>query len=463
MKSGNGSRRWSTETRTSKTRAGERPGRALCVRELLRKRFPLISFGVFSIFYTAPGQTFFISLIIPRVLASHPRLENQFEWQYSLATFLAALLLNPAGRFIDKSSPFKILLFNTTAFALGCLLLSAGFLGDNFFWPVLALFLLRLFGQGVFGLTASTFISRSFDRNRGKASGIMSLGFPLSEIVFPPLLLVLLSLVNWQAAYQVLALSLFIVFLPVAWVLLRLSRLPPRGETYPEERPEAMGGLTSSRSGAGQDRKAYFEGHYQYRLGECLRELRFHALLAAACLPPVVMTALFFHQGRIFEWRGWPPEWAAWFLASYAVTKAAGSLFMGPVVDRLGPFLPFTLVILLLATGPLFILISDAAVWGFLYLSWMGAALGFSTPVSSVIWPRLFGIEHLGSIKGFVGTFRNGLTGLGPVGLALLFQSGWSEAESLLLISGVTLALAFLPLLVSRLSRLDFIEAGRAA
>ena len=72
----------------------------------------------------------------------------------------------------------------------------------------------------------------------------------------------------------------------------------------------------------------------------------------------------------------------------------------------------------------------------FLYFALAGAALGISGPSISVMWAELYGTKHIGSIKGFIGTFRNGLTALGPLPIAILIDKGVS-IES---IFGVTAA-----------------------
>ncbi len=90
-----------------------------------------------------------------------------------------------------------------------------------------------------------------------------------------------------------------------------------------------------------------------------------------------------------------------------------------------------------------------------LYLSYgiLGAALGFTSPVMNVIWPSYYGVKYIGSIKGFIGTFRNGLTALGPLPIALALDAGLSITYILQIIALGIIALATLPLIVRYLER----------
>ena len=79
----------------------------------------------------------------------------------------------------------------------------------------------------------------------------------------------------------------------------------------------------------------------------------------------------------------------------------------------------------------------------------VGLALGISAPVMNVIWPNLYGTLNIASIKGVVGTFRNGLTALGPLPIALAMDYGVSLNILLKSIALVVCTMASLPIIVS--------------
>jgi MFS family permease len=168
-------------------------------------------------------------------------------------------------------------------------------------------------------------------------------------------------------------------------------------------------------------------------------------LIAASCLPPMVVTGLFFHQETLFKLHGWPIAMAATGFSVYAITKAFSSLGIGPLVDKTGPLVPFMSIIGLLGIGTLFAGIGSSQVMGYLYFAFIGAALGFSSPVTNVIWPYFYGVKYIGSIKGFIATFRNGLTALGPLPIALALDAGWAMDKILLGIAIGILMMMVLP------------------
>ena len=79
-------------------------------------------------------------------------------------------------------------------------------------------------GQGVFGLTASTLIIKQFEKNRGKAMGFITLGFPFSELIYPSLALCLLSTVGWRMSYVAFGISNLILMLPLQlWLIAKAN------------------------------------------------------------------------------------------------------------------------------------------------------------------------------------------------------------------------------------------------
>ena len=57
---------------------------------------------------------------------------------------------------------------------------------------------MRLAGQGLSSHTASTTISRYFNKNRGRALSISWLGLSSAEFVLPVLIVFLLTFIEWR-------------------------------------------------------------------------------------------------------------------------------------------------------------------------------------------------------------------------------------------------------------------------
>lgn len=393
---------------------------------ILKSHPYILSFGIFQTFFSAPGQTFLISLFVTPMFEDLGVSISLFAGIYSAATIGASLFLNPAGRLIDRFSLKTILFGNTVLMAIGCLLVASC---QNVVTLFFGFFLIRLFGQGVFLLTSSTTIAKVFHKNRGKALGIITLGYPLSELVYPAIGLFLLASVGWRMTYGIFALSFLVVMLPLQYLLIHQTKL---------KRAELLEGeaVVGPQRLAGPDLESAHRPSANIPLKFALRHPEFHWIILASCVPPVLMTGLLFHQEALFLANGWPFSLAASGLGAYALCKAVASVAIGPVVDRHGPVIPFISLIIMLGLGT--VLAGFGGHFGlvFVYYSIMGAALGMSSPVMNVVWPNLFGTQYLGEIKGFVATFRNGLTALGPLPVALAIDSGVS-LNSVLVYTGV--------------------------
>ncbi len=379
---------------------------------LFKKRAPILSFGIFQIFFTAPGQTFLISLFIGPMFNELGLSTSMFAGIYSLATLCASLFLQPCGRLLDRYPIKPILLTMISLMMIGCLLIASSSSILSLFF---GFFIVRFIGQGAFGLAASTLVTKQFHKNRGKALSIIMFGFPLSEIIYPFIAIFLLESLGWREAYLLFACS-FLLMIPIQLYFINRAQLTV-GEFYPEET------LIQAQRLTGSDAEVIPIRHYT--LKETLRDISFYLVLIASTLPPVVMTGLFFHQSTLFEIQNWPIGYAAYGLMAYAIVKAIGSIFIGPLIDTFGSGSFFTLMLALMGVGTYLAGLGGPWWMILVYLSCLGFALGISAPVMNHLWASLYGTNHIGSIKGFISTFRNGLTGFGPLPLAMAMEKGF--------------------------------------
>ena len=75
---------------------------------------------------------------------------------------------------------------------------------------------MRLFGQGALTLTATSLTIKKFTTYRGTALSITQLGYPLSEFIFPGVLLYLLQLVGWRPSFLILSGIILIFYYPLS-------------------------------------------------------------------------------------------------------------------------------------------------------------------------------------------------------------------------------------------------------
>lgn len=177
-------------------------------------------------------------------------------------------------------------------------------------WALLALLLfgLRLGGQGMLGHLALTAIPRWFKIDRGRALGIAMLGFPAGEALLPIIVAFLLTLIAWREIWVGLAVSVFVVLVPLmAW----LGR---------EAERRGLNGLQLSGGAANSTQEL------SWTRAQVLRDRRFIALLPGLLAPPFIMTGVLFHQVHLVEVKGWAlTEFGACYLL-YASSATAVSL-----------------------------------------------------------------------------------------------------------------------------------------
>ncbi len=398
----------------------------------VNKNKGILLFSILQVFFSAPGQTFLISLCVTTIFNDLNISLSLFAGLYSAATLSASLLLNPAGQLLDRLPLKKIVKINVVMMSLGCVILAVS---TNITFLFIGFFILRLFGQGVFGLTASTTLGKAFQKNRAKALGIMTLGFPLSEAIYPCLVISILSVSNWRVLYLIFATSFLLLMWPCQHFLLSKTTYK-EGEYLPGE---SIGNV--DKEAKSRDKT----------LSHVMRDYKFYLIVLASFVPPVIMTGLFFHQITLFKIHAWPVTSLAFGITIYAIAKMFGSLSLSAQVDKHGPVLFFAIVVLLMSLGTALAAIGGPIYMSYIYLGLLGFALGLSGPVMNCVWPNMYGTKHLGSIKGYTSTFRNGFTALGPLPPALAMDAGY-DLRQILMVTALSVAgLSIIPFIVQLL------------
>lgn len=377
--------------------AREGEERGLPYLAFVRRNRRALLFGVLLTFFSSVGQTFLISLFVPDLFRAFALDSGRFGVLYAAATLGSAACLPFLGSLLDRTLPSRFAVASAAALILACLgmalapnalALGAGLLG------------LRLAGQGLLSLTASTTMARAFETQRGKAIVVAGLGYPLGEALLPALVLGLIGTTGWRAAWVVIAGALAVVLVPLAvWLARELDAR--HGAVRAAARPVPPG-------------------------PSLLRDGRFYLVLPGILFLPLVLTALFLYQLPLAEHRGWPAQTFAAALVGFAATRVATSLWAGALVDRFGALrlFPFTLLPICVGLGALS---AGTTPWAaFAYLALAGASLGLASPVATALWAEVYGVQSLGAIKGTVAMASVAATAAGPLFLGTLLAAGVS-------------------------------------
>ena len=368
----------------------------------LRANGRLIGFGFFMNFCSSTGQTFFISLFGGELRGAFDLTHASFGTIYAVATFASAATIVWAGRLIDR---LPLALYATavlTGLAAVSLLTAA-------VWSVatliVALYGLRLFGQGLASHAAGTTMGRYFEAERGRALSVAVLGHSAGDFMLPLLVVAGLVAMGWREVWLVSGLVL-LALTPLVFVLLK-------GHGARDDVLRARRAVAATSGG-------------DSTLGMALRDPGLWLRLPALLAPSAIFTGLIFHQVHLAESKGWSLTLIAGSFTVFAVATVAATVAAGPLIDRLSArrltpvyLAPIALSCLALVTG-------DAPTTAPLFLALLGLGSGFSFVLGGALWPELYGTSHLGAIKSFAGATMVFSSGVAPAAMGILFDRGYS-------------------------------------
>jgi sugar phosphate permease len=351
-------------------------------------------------FASSFGQTFFISLFGGQIREAFNLSHGEFGTVYATATMLSAATLVWAGRLIDGMPLAR--------FAVGVLLgLAAMSLLMGAAWSVaalgIAIYGLRLFGQGLASHTGITAMARYFEAERGRAIGIASLGHPLGEFLLPFMVVAAFAVIGWRGLWTGTGIVL-IAAAPLVFFLLR-------GHIA---RDQALRARRRVDSADASDRT----------LGGVLRDPGFWLRVPALIAPSFIFTGLIFHQVHLAETKGWPLELLAASFTLYAVGSVVMMIATGSAVDHFSAhrLMPWFLAPLTAACLVLFATNSPLAAPVFLGL--LGLNGGVSHVLKGALWAELYGTSHLGAIRSFDHAMMVFSSGVAPAAMGLLIDGG---------------------------------------
>ena len=364
----------------------------------LRAHGRLLGFGLVMALCSSFGQTFFVSLFSAEVRAALDLSHGGFGTLYSLGTLASAALLIFGGRQIDH---WPLVLFAGTVLgglAVGCLAMSVA---ESAVGLALAIFALRFFGQGLSSHASLTAMARYFERERGRAVAIASLGHPIGEAALPLLVVALLAIMSWRDLWVGAAAILILAALPMTiWLL------------------QGHGARDAALGARGAERES------DATLSQALRDGAFWLRMPALLAPSFISTGLIFHQVHIAADKGWTMTLMAGSFSLYALGSVGSVLIAGGLVDRYSArrLVPFFLAPL--AFGCLALASGTAPQTAPIFFALLGIGAGATTAILGSLWAEQYGVAHLGAIRAFAQAAMVFSTGLAPAFMGLLIDAG---------------------------------------
>lgn len=357
--------------------------------------------GVLLTFCSSFGQTFFIALFAAEIRAAHGLSDGQWGGLYTAATLLSAAVLFQVGGLADRVALGRL----ASATAIGVALAAAAMaLGASVAGLFVALFALRLAGQGMLGHIAMTAMGRWFRAHRGRAVAVAGLGYSLGEALLPALALGLAAGIGWRGTWASAAALALLAAAALAMLMAR-GRAPQGG--VPVEDVPGLRGRHWTRP-------------------EVLRHGVFWAILPIALTPSFIGTVVFFQQAHVAEVKGWSLAAMAPGFPAYAAATVAAALAGGALVDRIGPLRLLPAFLLPFAAGTALIGIAAAPAGWILALGLLGVTQGLAQTLWGALWPELYGTRNLGAVRSAATTAMVFATAAGPGLTGLLIDAGLS-------------------------------------
>lgn len=384
----------------------------------IRHNFRWVAGGFMLTYFSSFGQTYFISASVAEWQAAFGLSHGEFGRLYMFATLGSAMCLPFVGRLVDVVQAHLMIAMVVPVLAGAALL--AGYASSV---PVLvvAIFLLRLFGQGMMTHIALTSTGRWFVAERGRAVSLVVLGHQGGEATIPLMFAALTIAFGYRAGWLAAAAALLVIGLPFAcWCYLK-PRVP-HGKTSTETRR-----LRPVRS---------------WTRREVLRDPIFWVLLTGVLAPAFIGTTIFYHQNYLTTLHDWPPQLFALSLLLMALTTVVCALVAGALVDLFGATSVLPFFLLPLSAACFALAYSGPEITLFITMVLLGISYGISSTLFGSLWPEIYGLANLGAVRAITVSAAVLATAAGPGLTGTLIDRGMDLPAQMIFFGGYCLLAA---------------------
>tara|TARA_B100001250_G_scaffold413443_1_gene447599 strand:+ start:2310 stop:3563 length:1254 start_codon:yes stop_codon:yes gene_type:complete len=388
----------------------------------------LLGLSTLAISLTLPGQTIGVSSFADHLTTDLAISATSLSTAYLIGTISGSLAMPAIGRWIDRTGVRKTMILIATAFSI-----AVAYMGTvRHLWMLVIGFVgIRMLGQGALSLVGQTSIALWFDQKRGLAfglsmtasAGLMSLG-PLG-------LTSLIENFGWRWAWVISAVCIFLILVPATW-------------RWMEDRPESLGQRPDGGASQAGDVSTVID-HYTVR--EAAATNAFWVLTGVMVVSSALITGVTFHHFALMEAAGLTTgEAAAVFVPQMVGTVAAGFIWAW-LTDRVSAkFLLVSCQASLLGAHLSYAWVSPG-IGAAIYSLLLGVNGGSIRALASALYPKWFGTENIGAIRGLATAFGVGASAIGPLIVALGFSATGDYVSLnyfLALVPGVAIFASFL-------------------
>lgn len=323
------------------------------------------------------GQTYFIALYSTEIRTTLAISHGEFGGLYMIATLASAAVMVWLGKTADTWHFTKLCLLTVVGLAAMALVMAGV---SSAAMLVVALFGLRLLGQGMLSHLPQTAMSRWFNARRGQALALASLGHPAGEVVLPIAAVTATFYLGWRQSWILISVVLVVLVLPAVHWLLKVDRTPMSAQA-PGEHGTAE------------------PGQRQWTVAEMIRGRMFYLLLPGVIAPAFAITGVFFHQAHLATVKGWSLAWIAANYPVYAVFTVGAAIGAGWAVDRWNAKRLLVFYQPSLVAGLVIMALWDTTLAVPVFMAAAGITAGAGNTIVSALWAEIYGVRHLGAIR----------------------------------------------------------------
>ena len=372
----------------------------------------VLLFGIIYTFFSSFGQSFFLGIFNSSIRDALSITHGQFGSIYASATLLSSLILVWIGKKIDDVNILKFASYVIIFLSASCFIFSKI---SSVIFLFIGIFLMRLAGQGLSSHTATTTISRFFEKNRGRALSTCWLGLSLAEFTLPVLIVFLLTFIEWRDIWLSISILVIIVLPIVSYFLVKEVKLETREKSNSIEDPKEI---------------------RQWKRIEVLKDYRFYIISMSMLAMPWIATGSFVYQSFITTSKEWGPYIIAQSFMAYSIFSVITLFISGFIIDKFSSrrLLIYMNIPLLFSTIVLFSF--NAQISSFFFFGLLGITNGLANVLGSSTWAEIYGVKYIGSIKALTTALMVFATAFGTALFGILIDFGFT-IEQIAVVSGL--------------------------
>lgn len=304
---------------------------------------------------------------------------------FSLSLIVMVLAMPFIGRLIDRFGARRVIVTSALLFGLSLISFFLFSFGSSQFYAVYIA--IGLIGAGTTPLSYNRVLSHWFDKRRGLALGLATIGIGVSTFFMPLLAHYLVSSFGWRAAYMLLGLLVVVVTIPVVGLLLK-------------ETPQSMGlmpdGAKSEEGISGKTRPGGIG------IREALRSSTFWLMCCAFFLVSASINGCLIHLVPMLTDRNVSPATAALAASFLGGATLIGRVGTGYLLDR---FFASYLAIWFFGSACVGIILLWGGAAGFLAVVaavLLGLGNGAETDIMAYQMSRYFGLRAFAEIYSYI-------------------------------------------------------------